>query len=95
MDDKSAYQQKLEARLDQWRADIDKLEAKAAEAGADARLKYQNEVKALRAKQDEARKKLEELGEAQGAAWKDLKSGVETAWDNLGKAVRNAADRFS
>ena len=36
MDEKSAYRQKLEARLDQWRAEIDKLQAKAAEASADA-----------------------------------------------------------
>ena len=57
-------------------------------------MKYQNEVKALRAKQNEARKKLEEPGEAPRAAWKDLKSGGETAWGDLGKAVRNAADRF-
>ena len=94
MDDRNAYKQKLEARLDQWRADIDKLEAKAAEAGADARIKYQSEVKNLRSKQDEAHKKIKKLGEAQGEAWKDLKSGFEAAWDDLGKAVRNASDRF-
>lgn len=94
MDDKSAYAEKLEARLDQWRAEIDKLQAKAKEASADTKLKYQKEVDTLRAKQKDAEKKLEQLGEAQGKAWKDIKSGVEAAWDDLGKAIRSAADRF-
>ena len=94
MDEKNAYRQKLEARLDQWRAEIDKLEARTVEASADARLKYKGEIKELRAKQDEAREKLDELGDAQGQAWNDLKSGLEVAWDELGKAVRNATGRF-
>jgi uncharacterized coiled-coil DUF342 family protein len=94
MDDKSAYKQKFEARLKQWAAEIDKLEAKAAEARADARLQYQSQIKELRGKQDEAVEKLQKLSAAQGEAWKDLKSGVESAWDALGKAVQNAASRF-
>ena len=94
MDYKDAYKQKLKARLDQWRADIDRLEAKAAEARADARLKYQSEVRDLRAMQDEAREKLKQLSKAQGEAWRDLQSGFETAWDALGQAVRRATDRF-
>lgn len=95
MDEKSAYRQKLEARLDQWRADIDKLQAKATEASADARLEYEDQVKKLREQQDDARQQLEELDDASGEAWKDLKGGVEKAWDNLGAAVKNATERFS
>tara|TARA_R110002012_G_scaffold108849_2_gene251812 strand:- start:13868 stop:14212 length:345 start_codon:yes stop_codon:yes gene_type:complete len=94
MDDKSAYAEKFQARLDQWRAEIDKFQAKAKEASADTKLKYQREVDELRAKQKDAEMKLDELGEAQGKAWEDVKSGVESAWDDLGKAVRRAADRF-
>lgn len=41
MDEKSAYRQKLEARLDKWRAEIDELQAKASEASEDARLEYE------------------------------------------------------
>jgi chromosome segregation ATPase len=94
MDDKSAYRQKLEARLDQWRADIDKLEAKAAELGADARIEYQNQVEELRQKQDQTREKLEELDKASDESWEDLKGGFEKAWDDLGTAVKNATERF-
>ena len=94
MDEKSVYREKLEARLDQWRAEIDKLQAKAAEAGADARKEYQDQVDALRAQQEEARQKLKDLDEATGDAWKNLKSGIEKAWDDLGDSVKNATERF-
>lgn len=95
MDYKNAYAQNVEARLDQWRAEIDKLQAQADEASANAQLNYQKEIDDLRDGQEQAQRKLYELGQAQGAAWKDLKSGVESAWDDLGKAVRSASDRFS
>lgn len=94
MDEKSAYRQKLEARLDQWRAEIDKLQAKAVEASADARLEYDKQIKALRNQQEEARQKLNELDDASSEAWKDLKSGLQKAWDDLGTAVRKATERF-
>jgi predicted nucleic acid-binding Zn-ribbon protein len=94
MDEKSAYRQKLEARLDQWQAEIDGLKGKAAEAGADARIEYEKQVEALRAQQDKARQKLKELDAASGEAWKDLKAGIEKAWDDLGSAVKAATGRF-
>src|SRR6056297_2046857 len=93
-DEKDAYRQKLEARLDQWRAEIDKLQAKAAEAGADARVEYEKQVDELREKQDEAREKLKELDNASDDAWQDIKEGVEKAWESLGDAVKSARERF-
>ena len=62
MDEKNVYRKKLEARLDQWRAEIDKLQSKAVEASADARLEYDKQIKELRSQQDEARQKLNECG---------------------------------
>ena len=94
MDDKSAYRQKLEARLDQWRAEIDSLQAKAVEASANARMEYEKQVDDLRDKQKDAQAKLKELDETSGEAWKDLKGGIEKAWDDLGDAVKSAQERF-
>jgi uncharacterized coiled-coil DUF342 family protein len=94
MTDRSAYRQKLEAQLDEWRAEIDKLQAKAVEAGADARIEYEKQVEELREQQKEAQERLEELNDAGEEAWDDLKDGVEKAWDNLGNAVQKAVERF-
>ncbi len=94
MDEKDAYRQKLQARLGQWRAEIDKLQAKAVEASADARLEYDKQLKELHRQQEKAREKLRELDEASGQAWKELRSGMEKAWDELGAAVQKATERF-
>lgn len=94
MNSKKAYQDKMEARLDELGAEIDKLKAKADQAGATARLKYQEQVARLRTKQHEAREKLDELNGAADDAWKDLKAGMELAWDSLGEAVSSARARF-
>ncbi|SIO47504.1 hypothetical protein SAMN05444722_2420 [Rhodovulum sp. ES.010] len=95
MDEKDAYRQKIQARLDQWRAEIDKLQAKAVEAGADARVEYDKQIEKLRARQAEAQDRLDELDSSRGEAWKDLKSGIEKAWNELESAVKSAANRFS
>lgn len=93
--EQSAYRQKLEARLDQWQAEIDKLQAKAAEASADARLEHDEQIQNLRRQQQEARDKLNKLEDAGSEASEDLKKGLEQAWDELGEAVDKAKKRFA
>ena len=48
MDEKEAYQQKLNAKLDEWKAEIEKMQAKAKTAEADAQLQYQDYIEDLK-----------------------------------------------
>jgi len=91
---KEAYEQKLQARLDEWKAEIDKLKAKADGGEADARLRYEKEIDNLQKKQAEAREKLEELRKAGDDAWEDLKAGMENVWSSLEDAIGKATARF-
>jgi predicted RNase H-like nuclease (RuvC/YqgF family) len=91
---KEAYEQKLEAQLDEWSAEIDKLKAKADSADADAQLEYYKKIEELRSMQEAATNKLTELKEAGDDAWEDLKAGIDSAWDSLGNALKTAASRF-
>ncbi len=95
MSTKDAYEKKLKGKLSEWRADIDKLKAKADQAEGDTQLAYYKEMEALRAQQDEARDKLDDLRDAGDDAWEDLKLGIDKAWDDLGDATRKAMSRFS
>ncbi|MCC5861202.1 MAG: coiled coil domain-containing protein [Gammaproteobacteria bacterium] len=94
MTDKHLYIEKAKARLDQWEADIDRLKAKAEETQADSRIEYQHQLEALRAKRDEARRKLREAQDSSDDAWDDIKSGLDKAWDSIGKAFESARSRF-
>jgi len=91
---KEAYEKKIEAQLKEWNADIDKLQARADSAEADAQLEYYQQIDDLRAKQEEAQTKLDELKEASDDAWEDLKAGVNSARDSLGDGLRSAISRY-
>ncbi|MCE2594391.1 coiled coil domain-containing protein [Motilimonas cestriensis] len=91
---KEAYQKKLQAQLDEWSAEIDKLKAKADHAEGDAQLEYYKEIEELRSMQETATKKLTELKDAGDDAWEDLKAGIDSAWDSLSNAMKSAGSRF-
>ena len=91
---KEAYEKKLQAKLDEWGAEIDKLKAKADGLEADAQLEYYKQIEELRSMQESAHNKLAELRAAGDDAWEDLKAGIESAWDSLGNALKLAASRF-
>jgi len=94
MDMKKAYEQKLAAQLDEWGSEIDNLKAKADKAEADAQIEYYKQIAELRAKHESIQKKLKEFKEAGEGAWKDLKTGIDLAWNSLGAAVQSANARF-
>ena len=94
MNMKTSYQQKLQAQLDEWSAEIDILKARADKADADVKLEYYEQIERLREKQNTAKDKLTELIAASDDAWEDLKAGAESAWLTLGDAVSNATSRF-
>lgn len=94
MADKDQYVEKAKARLDQWNADIDKLQAKAAEAQADARIEYEKQITQLRKQRDEAEAKLKEMSAAGEDAWRDMKTGFDKAWDDAASAFEKAMSRF-
>lgn len=91
---KEAYQKKMQAQLDVWSAEIDRLKAQAAKMEADAQIKSMKQIDELRAKRDAAAEKLARLERAGDDAWEDLKGGIEGAWDSLASALKDASARF-
>lgn len=94
MSQRDEYIEKAKARLDQWNAEIDKLKAKADEAEADAKVRYQQQLQELRRHRDEAEKRIKDLQQAGDDAWMDLKTGFDKAWDSIGDAFERARARF-
>jgi len=91
---KETYQKKLQAQLDEWSAEIDKLKAKADKAEADAQLEYYKHIEGLRSMQVAASSKLAELKDTSDDAWEDLKAGMDSAWNSIGNALKSATSRF-
>jgi uncharacterized coiled-coil DUF342 family protein len=94
MDSRDVYQEKMDAQLRQWDAQIAELRAKADKAKAQAKIEYLERVEEIRSKRDTAARKLEELKKTSDDAWADVKNGLEKAWKDLGSAIDSAFSRF-
>jgi len=93
-DKRKAYEEKLDAQLDEWSAKIDVLKSQADKAKAEAKIEYYNAIEALQHKQNDARAKLKELKTAGDEAWEDVKTGAEKAWAEVKTAYHEASSRF-
>jgi predicted nucleic acid-binding Zn-ribbon protein len=95
MSDKELYRQKMQAELDQWQAEVDKLKARASGASAEAQLGMNKQIKALESNIEEGKAKLAEVAQASDAAWETLKEGFESAWGSVRVAFSEASSKFN
>ena len=91
---KENYQQKVEAQLNEWRADIDNLRLKAKDATAEAKLKYEDQIDKLELKFYEGKSKLRELKESSEDAWDSIKEGADSIWDTMKATFKEAKEKF-
>lgn len=73
---------------------IDWLMAEAKKAQAGARKSAERELRALKRKQAEAQKALAKFGRQGTAASAPLIAGLQKAWQDMGRAMHQAAKRF-
>jgi chromosome segregation ATPase len=91
---KDEYIEGLAAELKEWSAQINLLTAKTENAAAHMKLKYAEELDALRAKQHAAAEKLKELQETSGDAWGTVKETADKVWDDLRTGLASAVSKF-
>jgi hypothetical protein len=91
---KENYQKKIESQLDEWRADIDRLRARARNATAETKLKYQESIDKLEMKMDEGKSKLKDIKESSGEAWESIKEGADSIWDTMKATFAEVRDNL-
>jgi transcription elongation GreA/GreB family factor len=91
---KDAYREKMEARIAEVQAHLDLLKARAKRAAAEGKIMAYEELADAEQKLDAAKVKLKEFASASEAAFKDMKTGMEKAWDALKTAGREAAQKY-
>ncbi len=94
MRDKELYQQKKQAQLDELKAEIAKLKAKASLASADAQLELNKQIRAFETHWEENKLKLSELAAAGEGAWESLMTGIESAWTSLKSKVSDTVAKL-
>jgi hypothetical protein len=93
-DKRKAYEEKLDAQLKEWDAQIALLKAKAENAKADAKIDSYKTIEALEHKQDKAKTKLQELKTSGDEAWEAVKGGAEKTWAEVKAAYHDALSKF-
>lgn len=94
MNKKQVYQEKLQAQLNEFNAQIELLKAKAEKAETSTKLSYLETLEGLKLKRDLAANKLQELRDSSDNAWEDLKEGIENAWSDVSSSIQSAISRF-
>jgi len=85
---------KMEGEFRQLGKKLDGLIAKSRGAEAKARARYAKQIKALKAKQAQAKTALAHLRRQSAAASGPLKVGIQKAWQDIEDAVKEATKRF-
>ena len=94
MSKKDEYFTMMELQIKKWDAEVDKLRAKGDEMSAEARVKYYEQIKAMRASRDAANKKLQEMRTASESAWQNMQTGMDSAWASMKNALDKATSQF-
>ena len=94
MNEKELYRQKYQAQLDEWKAEVAKLKARAAGATADVQIEMNRHAKELDHRMRDASAKLAELAAASEEGWDSVRKNVEKSWDALKAGVSAAAAKF-
>jgi len=94
MEQQQAYEQQLGQKLDEYARKVAVLKAQVATMTGAAKEDMQDKIGSLHTKVEDMKNKAQELQAASGAAWDDLKEGLDKAEDDLEEAFNSAMQKF-
>ena len=87
---KDAFQRKVQTELDEMKVRIRHLRGQVKHASAEARADLQKAIKELEKKKNLASKKVEAIHSATASSWEQVKSKTEAAMDDLRDSLNRA-----
>ncbi len=91
---KEDFEMRLKASLAEMEKEIDRLHEKGHALKDEAKTRWAEKMADLEAKQQVARDKLDEVRKSTGEAWGHMEKGAQAAWDDVRKALQDAAKEF-
>jgi signal transduction protein with GAF and PtsI domain len=92
---KDAFQRKVQTELDEIQARMTQLRGQVAHASAEARGDIQKALRDLEKKKKLAEKKAQEIQSATASSWEQVKSKTAAAMDDLRDSLTRTVSRFS
>ncbi len=72
---------KMKAKLDEWNAQMDKLENEGKAVSSDVKAKFEAQLKEVRKHSDAVKAKIEALKASGDETWEKARGEAEHAWD--------------
>jgi hypothetical protein len=94
MTTRDEYVAAIKQRLDEWNAEMDTLEAKAAQAKEDDKARYQELLATLRAKRQEGEQQLAAIKAATEDSWMQFKADSDRVWEAFRDSIHQFKSHF-
>ena len=88
------YQMAMRSQIAQLDRQIDLLDERAKDLGEDTREQYNEAIEAIKQQRNEFEVALMDLQAETGAAWAEVKAGLEQSWNDLTNAVDETQQEF-
>lgn len=85
---RDVYENKMQARLDEWKSRLGTFKEKADQEEANLQLEYYTLIDEVKLELESGHKKLQRLKQASDDTWEDFKDEVETTWDSLDDLIK-------
>jgi len=86
---RETYEKKMQAQLNELKAEIAELKEKADQAETNLQLEYYTLIDELHLKLETANQKFHLLKQASDEKWDEFKSEFELIWDSLRELIRS------
>ena len=90
--DRKAYEDRLDAQLAEWTANLADFKAKAKVASVDGMIKVDETLEALKQRHAEAAVHLHNLKATGDDTWLQVKAGTDKAWRELKAMFKHVPD---
>lgn len=91
---KQAYREKIESLLKEWEAKIEGLKVQAQRSKVEAKRDYLDWIEGMQRKRKFLAEQAGRLGSSSGAAWEDIKAGLDRGLHELKESIKLAAAHF-
>lgn len=95
MNEKELYLQKIQAELNEWKAQIELFKAKSLSATADIKISMNTHIKAFEEKVEEGKAKLLELSKSTEDTFESMKKTFETKWEIVKTAITDTTKKLN
>ncbi len=89
MNVRETYEKKMQAQLNELKAEIIELKEKADQAETNLQLEYYTLIDELHLKLETANQKFHLLKQASNEKWDEFKSEFELIWDSLRELIKS------